>query len=136
MECASALQLPIEDGAIDLVFCHQLLHHMTCQAEALAEMLRVLRPEGLLLLCESCRCFIESSLVRVLFRHPMAAQKPAGAYIDLIYGAGFAVDPGCIETATPWWSRRDFGLGAALGRVPRPNEEPTEVLVIGRKRRS
>lgn len=131
---ASALQLPLKDASVDVVFCHQLLHHMTCQADALAEIVRVLCPGGLLLMSESCRCFIESSLVRFLFRHPMAAQKTAEDYVDLVRAAGFAVEDDDIEAAVPWWSRRDFGLGPALGWRRAPEHIPTEVYVVGRKR--
>lgn len=131
---ASALQLPLNDASVDVIFCHQLLHHMTCQADALTEMVRVLCPGGLLLMSESCRCFIESSLVRFLFRHPMAAQKAAEDYIDLIRVAGFVVADDDIETAAPWWSRRDFGLGPALGWAGASEHVPTEVFVVGRKR--
>lgn len=131
---ASALQLPLMDASVDVVFCHQLLHHMTCQADALSELVRVLCPGGLLLMSESCRCFIESSLVRFLFRHPMAAQKAAEDYVDLVRAAGFAVEDDDIETAVPWWSRRDFGLGPALGWGGASEQVPTEVYVVGHKR--
>lgn len=36
------------DGSFDVVFCHQVLQHLTRPVEALAEMRRVLRPGGLL----------------------------------------------------------------------------------------
>jgi len=131
---ASALRLPLNDASVDVVFCHQLLHHITCQAGALAEMIRVLCPGGLLLMSESCRSFIESSLVRFLFRHPMSAQKTAEDYIHLVRAAGFVAEDDDIETAVPWWSRRDFGLGPALGWEGASAHVPTEVYVVGCKR--
>ncbi len=81
---ASAARLPFPSASCDLVFCHQLLHHMHAQQNALREFHRVLVPGGRLLVAESCRSFIESSAVRALFRHPMAAQKTAGEYLAMM----------------------------------------------------
>ena len=61
-------QLPLGDGSIDVVFCHQLLHHTSLQKEVLAELYRLLVPGGYLLVGESCRSFIHSLPVRLLFR--------------------------------------------------------------------
>ncbi|MEA3644225.1 MAG: class I SAM-dependent methyltransferase, partial [Lamprobacter sp.] len=107
---ASATDIPLADGSIDLVLCHQLLHHMVAQREALAEMHRVLRPGGLLLMAESCRRFIESSLVRTLFRHPQEAQQDAVGFLDLVRAAGFKLAEDDIITESPWWSLPDLGL--------------------------
>ena len=133
--CATAL--PLEDASVDLVLCHQLLHHMVAQRRALAEMRRVLRPGGLLLVAESCRCFIESSLVRALFRHPGKSQRTAAGYVGLVRDAGFRLDDQDIVTETPWWSLPDMGL---LGRVQQRtaagvNGEPTEVLMVAERTR-
>ncbi len=49
-DCA-AIDLP--DASVDLVFCHQTLHHLARQEETLAEFHRVLKPGGLLLIAES-----------------------------------------------------------------------------------
>jgi len=131
--CATAI--PLADDAVDLVLCHQLLHHMTAQREALAEMRRVLRPGGLLLLAESCRCFIESVPVRVLFRHPAAGQRDADGWIGLVRSAGFRLADTDIVTESPWWSLPDLGLRRrfAPGLPARPRAEPTEVLAVAEK---
>jgi SAM-dependent methyltransferase len=132
---ASATDIPLADGSVDLVLCHQLLHHMTAQHEALAEMRRVLRPGGLLLLAESCRCFIESGPVRALFRHPPEAQRDAAGYLDLVRAAGFRITAGDVITESPWWSLPDLGLRRRLGgRPPHASAgEPTEVLAVAEK---
>jgi len=49
----NACELPFERGTFDLVFCHALLEHLPRPAEALAEILRVLRPGGIAALCAS-----------------------------------------------------------------------------------
>ncbi len=48
----SAEELPFAAGSFDLVTCQTLLIHVPRPAEALAEMLRVLRPGGTILLAE------------------------------------------------------------------------------------
>jgi ubiquinone/menaquinone biosynthesis C-methylase UbiE len=131
--CATAI--PLADKSVDLVLCHQLLHHMAAQREALEEMRRVLRPGGLLLLAESCRCFIQSSWVRLLFRHPADSQRDAAGYIGLLRASGFWLDDADIVTESPWWSLPDLGIRARI--APRlihlGSNEPTEVLAVAEK---
>jgi SAM-dependent methyltransferase len=47
---ADAQQLPLVAGCVDLVFCSQVLEHVTAPAALLAECARVLRPGGALVL--------------------------------------------------------------------------------------
>ena len=129
-----ATDVPLEDASVDLVLCHQLLHHMLAQRQALAEMRRVLRPGGLLLVAESCRIFIESTPVRALFRHPSQSQRNADGYVALVREAGFRLGTDDIWTESPWWSLPDLGLGRRLGRIsPPPGTEPTEVLMVAER---
>ncbi len=107
---ASAERLPLPDGSVDVVYCHQLLHHVKAQEAVLKELLRVLRPGGVLLSGESCRSFIHSFWVRLLFRHPDMVQKTAQQYLDLIRAAGFELAHDDLRQTIPWWSRVDFGL--------------------------
>jgi ubiquinone/menaquinone biosynthesis C-methylase UbiE len=44
----SVYELPFEDGSFDAVYAHQVLQHLREPARAVGEMLRVLRPGGLL----------------------------------------------------------------------------------------
>jgi SAM-dependent methyltransferase len=131
--CATAI--PLADDSVDLVLCHQLLHHMTAQREALAEMRRVLHAGGVLLLAESCRCFIETGVVRALFRHPAEGQRDAAGYIELVRLAGFDLADADMVTESPWWSLPDLGLRRRLapGLRARPCTEPTEVLVVAER---
>jgi SAM-dependent methyltransferase len=109
----TGLELP--DASMDLVFCHQTLHHVRNQVGALGELHRVLVPGGVLLLAESCRPFIESARVRMLFRHPPDAQHSAEEYLALLRSAGFEFQAHGTSTPDPWWARRDFGLRERLG---------------------
>jgi SAM-dependent methyltransferase len=124
----TALELP--DASVDMVFCHQTLHHVRDQERALRELHRVLEPGGVLLLAESCRRFIRSAPVRLFFRHPMEVQRSAGEHLDLLRAAGFEFGDGGVSTPYPWWSRPDLGIAEWLGRPPPRDPEPTLVEVV------
>lgn len=98
----NAEALPYADRSFDLVFCHQSFHHIVRHEKAIAEFYRVLKPGGVLLFAESCRKFIHSFLIRLLFRHPMQVQKTADEYIALIRRAGFKVEEKAVSTPYLW----------------------------------
>ena len=112
-----AQNLELADGSVDLVFCHQTFHHLTHQEKAAAEILRVLAPGGVLIFVESCRAFVHSLWVRLLFRHNMEVQKSAEGYVAVLRDAGFAIDAADILTPFPPWSRPDWGIAALFGRA-------------------
>lgn len=103
-------RLPLSDGSVDLVFCHQTLHHLIDQNRAIREWRRVLKPNGLLLVAESTRAYIHSWIIRLLFRHPMHVQRSASEYLAMIRDAGFIVDSKSISYPYSWWSRPDLGI--------------------------
>ncbi|MFO1250232.1 MAG: class I SAM-dependent methyltransferase [Inhella sp.] len=128
-----AEQLPLDDASVDLIFCHQTLHHIVDQEAALKEMWRVLRPGGWLLLAESTRAYIHSWIIRLLFRHPMEVQRSADEYLAMLKQAGFHIDPEHISTPYLWWSRSDLGAREWLGfGLPKVREE-TLLNVVARK---
>jgi SAM-dependent methyltransferase len=47
-----ACETPFDDGAFDVAICHALLMHLPRPGAALAEMIRVTRPGGLVITCE------------------------------------------------------------------------------------
>ena len=130
-----ATRLDLADGSVDLVLCHQLLHHLVRQEEALREFYRVLAPGGILLVAESCREFIRSTPVRLLFRHPADVQRTAAEYQQLVRDAGFSLDAQRVLTSTPFWSRPDWGLTRRLGWGKAAGAEPTEVAFAAFKPR-
>jgi SAM-dependent methyltransferase len=134
LQLGNATDIPLADASVDLALCHQVLHHLVPQREALAELHRVLRPDGLLLMAESCRSFIETGLVRALFRHPRESQRNAVGYLDLVRSSGFRIDDRDVATSSPWWSRRDLGILGNRGRRRLAKaEEPTEILCVAIK---
>lgn len=133
-DCA-ALQLP--DASVDMLFCHQTFHHLVEQEQALAEFYRVLKPGGYLLFAESTEAYIDTWVIRWLFRHPMHVQKSAEQYLQMIRDQGFQFGPQNVSYPYLWWSRsRDFGLLERLKlRKPAPvgQREETLVNVVARK---
>ncbi|SQF94452.1 methyltransferase domain-containing protein [Paucimonas lemoignei] len=133
-DCA-ALQLA--DASVDLLFCHQTFHHLVEQEQALAEFYRVLKPGGYLLFAESTEAYIDTWVIRWLFRHPMHVQKSAEQYLQMLRDQGFQFGAQNVSYPYLWWSRaKDFGLLERLKlRKPAPigQREETLVNVVARK---
>lgn len=128
----AAARLPVGDASVDLLFCHQTFHHLVDQDAAIAEFHRVLRPGGLLLFAESTRAYIDSWIIRLLFRHPMDVQKTAPEYLALVRAAGFHVAPAAVSYPYLWWSRADLGLAERLlGIAPPATREETLINLVG-----
>jgi len=123
----AALDLP--DGSVDVVFCHQTFHHLTRQREALGEFYRVLKPGGLLLFAESTRAYIESWIIRLLFRHPMHVQRTAGEYMEMVRAQGFRFGSANVSCPYLWWSRSDLGAFEFFGLPVAPPGEREETLI-------
>ena len=133
-DCAT---LKVADASVDLLFCHQTFHHLVEQEKALAEFYRVLKPGGYLLFAESTEAYIDTWVIRWLFRHPMQVQKSAAQYLEMIRQQGFEFSERNVSYPYLWWSRsKDFGLLERFGlRRPKPfgEREETLVNVVARK---
>ena len=127
-DCA-AIDLP--DASVDLLFCHQTFHHLVEQEQALAEFWRVLKPGGRLLFAESTQYYIDTWVIRWLFRHPMHVQKSAEGYLAMLRDQGFEFVADNISYPYLWWSRsKDFGLLERWGLMkPKPAGQRNETLV-------
>jgi ubiquinone/menaquinone biosynthesis C-methylase UbiE len=129
--CSDCAAIPLPDASVDVVFCHQTFHHLVEQERALAEFWRVLKPGGLLLFAESTRYFIDTWVIRWLFRHPMEVQRSAGEYLNMLRTQGFAFSVHHVSYPYLWWSRaKDFGLLEWLRIAqPKPVGQRNETLV-------
>lgn len=124
LRVADASDTGLPDASVDLVFCHQTLHHLVGQEAALAEFFRVLRPGGVLLLAESTRAYIHSWMIRLLFRHPMEVQRSAEEYLAMVRAAGFTIPETSVSLPYLWWSRWDLGTFEWFGfPLPKDREE-------------
>ncbi|KIH85602.1 class I SAM-dependent methyltransferase [Pseudomonas batumici] len=133
-DCAS---LEVPSQSVDILFCHQTFHHLVQQDRALAEFYRVLKPGGYLLFAESTEAYIDTWVIRWLFRHPMHVQKSAAQYLEMIRDQGFEFTPRNVSYPYLWWSRaKDFGLLERL-RLKNPppvgQREETLVNLVARK---
>jgi ubiquinone/menaquinone biosynthesis C-methylase UbiE len=127
-DCAA---LELADASVDLLFCHQTFHHLVEQERALAEFYRVLKPGGVLLFAESTQFYIDTWVIRWLFRHPMQVQKSAAGYLAMLSAQGFEFTEQQVSYPYLWWSRaKDFGLLERLGICkPKPAGQRDETLV-------
>lgn len=127
-DCAA---MPLPDASVDVVFCHQTFHHLVEQEAALAEFWRVLRPGGWLLFAESTKAYIDTWVIRWLFRHPMHVQRSAEEYLRMLRGQGFVFADRNLSFPYLWWSRAtDFGLLERFGLMkPKPVGQREETLV-------
>jgi len=131
LHSADCAQIPLSDGSVDIVFCHQTFHHLVEQERALAEFWRVLKPGGLLLFAESTKAYIDTWVIRWFFRHPMEVQKSAEEYLEMLRWQGFEFEPRNVSFPYLWWSRsKDFGLLERWGlKAPPPPGQREETLV-------
>ncbi|MBT7410175.1 MAG: class I SAM-dependent methyltransferase [Methylococcales bacterium] len=129
----SAAKIELESNSVDMILCHQTMHHISDPDTAIKELFRILKPSGILLLSESCRQFIHSFLVKVFFRHPMNVQKTADEYIEFIMQAGFEILPNAISKPNLWWSRWDLGTLEFFGRPLPKKPEPTIINLVAKK---
>ncbi|MGV8843035.1 MAG: class I SAM-dependent methyltransferase [Pseudomonas sp.] len=127
-DCA-AIDLPT--ASVDILFCHQTFHHLVEQERALAEFWRVLKPGGWLLFAESTEAYIDTWVIRWLFRHPMQVQKSAEQYLQMLRVQGFVFAAANVSYPYLWWSRSsDFGLLERCGlQRPKAFGQRTETLV-------
>ncbi|NRR32649.1 class I SAM-dependent methyltransferase [Oxalobacteraceae bacterium] len=134
--CCSSSNILLEDNSVDMLFCHQTFHHLIDQEAAIAEFMRVLKPGGVLLFAESTKRYIDSWIIRLLFRHPMEVQKTAPEYLKLVRDAGFIVPDAAVSYPFLWWSREDLGVLESVFRIaPRAQREETLINLIATKPR-
>lgn len=136
LRLANGAATGLAGGSIDIVFCHQTFHHLVNHEVAINEFFRVLKPGGLLLFAESMRAYIDSWVIRLLFRHPMDVQKSADEYLALVRHAGFQVAPNRVSFPYLWWSRPDLGVLNRLGirkTPPRGKREETLMNLVAVK---
>ena len=125
---SESIELPNE--SVDLVFCHQSFHHFVDQQSAIREFFRIIKPGGILMFAESCRKYIHSFLIRLLFCHPMQNQKMAFQYLKMIRRSGFVFGKENVSFPYLWWSRADLGIMQRLGFSGHNQREETLVNVV------
>jgi SAM-dependent methyltransferase len=87
--CASAQQLPVRDSVLDVVVALDVLEHLDDDRRALSEILRVLRPGGVLLATVPAYAFLWSSHDEALGHRRRYLRGP---FRELVTAAGFEVE--------------------------------------------
>jgi SAM-dependent methyltransferase len=122
------LKLDVAPGSIDVILCHQTLHHVADQEMVLAHFKSILKNGGVLLLSESCISFTLSPLIKLLFRHPKHNQRTADEFTELVKAAGFHIPPQHSSTPQAWWAKPAMGLFEKLG-VPHKKRAATQICI-------
>ncbi|WP_067683681.1 class I SAM-dependent methyltransferase [Nocardia miyunensis] len=88
---AAAQSLPFEDASFDVVTCTFAMHHIpdTDRAAALAEMFRILKPGGRLLLADMAPTGLHGHLTKLLSRHMDPAEIDIRRYREPLQATGF-----------------------------------------------
>ncbi|MBF6171745.1 methyltransferase domain-containing protein [Nocardia blacklockiae] len=124
-ELGAAQSLPVADAEFDVVTCTFVMHHVAveCRAEAVAEMYRVLRPGGRLLLADAhptgLMRVVADLMGRVSRAHGAGSAAPQRdpfaevdirRYADTLAAAGF--EPPAFQVSR-------YGAGILTARRPR-----------------
>jgi SAM-dependent methyltransferase len=97
-------RIPLAEGAVDIVYARQVLHHTGDLRATLRECARVLRPGGRLLVCREHVADDEEQLRQFLAEHPIHQLAggehayPLAVYVSAIEGAGLRL----LKTLGPW----------------------------------
>jgi SAM-dependent methyltransferase len=88
-----ACALPFADAAFDIVSCRYAVHHMQAPARALAEMVRVARPGGRIVVCDTLASDepTKAAALNAMERHrdPSTVEfRPLATHLALFAGAG------------------------------------------------
>jgi ubiquinone/menaquinone biosynthesis C-methylase UbiE len=124
---ADATALPYDDNSFDVVMTAHMLEHLADPADALHEMMRVLKPGGWLIVCVTRRSLL-GSMVSLKWRtHRMTAEQARRLLMDtgLHHVASQAFDRAS-------WCRR-LSL-ACTGRKPLSQPHPNATNAIRRSR--
>jgi len=128
---ADILETNLAPDSIDLILCHQTLHHVADQPGVLQKFRDILKPTGVLFLSESCKSFTQSPLVRLLFRHNEETQHTAEGFRELIETTGFYLEPVNVSTPDPWWGQPAMGL-LSKAKIPHNKRAATQICIAAR----
>jgi ubiquinone/menaquinone biosynthesis C-methylase UbiE len=135
-EVGDVTHLPFEDASFDVVTCFETIEHVSAQRDAIAELARVLRPGGLLLISSPNRGvyppgnpFHERELAAAEFE---ALLKESFTHVGLMRQHNWIVsavlDDAAFAMAEP---REDLALRAGKLIGKRPGEELYTLAVCG-----
>ncbi|MBI1312749.1 methyltransferase domain-containing protein [bacterium] len=131
LEQADAKSLPYDEGEFDVVMSNSIIHHIPVPSDSLREMIRVLRPGGLLFVRDLLRPVSEADvedLVRTyagnendhsqqLFRQSLHAALTIAEVQDLLTGCGWPTED-VQQTTDRHWTISGYRAALSVERDP------------------
>src|SRR6056297_108687 len=109
LQQADVMSLPYEDQSFDVVMAAHVLEHLPDPQRALAEMVRVLKPGGMVFLCVT-RPSLFGALVQLLWRTWAITEQQGIAWLNASQLVDVGYQPVRLGTAgfasTAFWARR------------------------------
>lgn len=109
LQLADVMSLPYEDQSFDVVMAAHVLEHLPDPQRALAEMVRVLKPGGMVFLCVT-RPSLFGALVQLLWRTWAISEQEGIAWLNASQLADVRYQPVRLGSAgfasTAFWARR------------------------------
>lgn len=115
--------LPFGEGKFDAVVSANALHHMDAPREALREWVRVLRPDGQLIVVDWCRDFWHCRLMHYwgkVFDRTYAGMLRLSEIRKMEEALGLAVEQASCFTAKPFYGMMSVSARKALRAVTSP----------------
>ena len=109
LQQADVMSLPYEDQSFDAVMAAHVLEHLPDPQRALAEMVRVLKPGGMVFLCVT-RPSLFGALVQLLWRTWAITEQQGIAWLNASQLVDVGYQPVRLGSAgfasTAFWARR------------------------------
>lgn len=86
-----AAHMSLPDTSFDVVVEYAIIHHIPAWPQALREIARILKPDGIFYFEDLLKGLIASPLMRALFDHPQATQFTALEFRTALEAAGLAI---------------------------------------------
>ena len=106
---ADVMSLPYEDQSFDVVMAAHVLEHLPDPQRALAEMVRVLKPDGMVFLCVT-RPSVFGALIQLLWRTWAITEEEGIAWLNASQFVDIGRQPVRLGSAgfasTAFWARR------------------------------
>jgi ubiquinone/menaquinone biosynthesis C-methylase UbiE len=113
----SADDIPASEATYDVVFDFGVLHHIENWRDAIAEIARVLRPNGRFVGEEMLSDFIVHPISRALFDHPVSDRFDMNELLEALHEHGFVVlSTGHARGWVGWFAAEKASSASPRGR--------------------
>jgi SAM-dependent methyltransferase len=121
-----AAAIAVADSTYDAVFDFGIIHHVPSWRRALAEVRRVLKPQGVFYCEEVFGALIDHPVVRRLLRHPLEDRFDRGAFLAALSEAGLRpLASAQLWSAFGWFIARPAEGSSSTGPGGRLHDPPS-----------